>query len=111
MFSIYSYLLLVFWFAGGEPVEEDVDICGNASPILIGKDAQIRSGKCGSPSSSSSDSDSSSSGLCPTMLIFCITMKHGFAIYEIIYCKSSPVIRINVNLFGFTPFLFVCLFA
>ncbi|XP_062222850.1 transcription factor GTE10-like [Phragmites australis] len=46
---------------GGEPVEEDVDICGNASPILIEKDAQIRSSKCGSPISSSSDSESSSS--------------------------------------------------
>ncbi|GJN21509.1 hypothetical protein PR202_gb08991 [Eleusine coracana subsp. coracana] len=46
---------------GGEPVEEDVDICGNASPILIEKDAQVRGGKCGSPSSSSSDSESSSS--------------------------------------------------
>ncbi|KAL6634032.1 hypothetical protein ACP70R_026703 [Stipagrostis hirtigluma subsp. patula] len=47
---------------GSEPIEEDVDICGNASPILIEKDAQIRSGKCGgSPSSSSSDSESSSS--------------------------------------------------
>ncbi|TVU29378.1 hypothetical protein EJB05_20942 [Eragrostis curvula] len=46
---------------GSEPIEEDVDICGNASPILIEKDAQIRSGKFGSPSSSSSDSESSSS--------------------------------------------------
>ncbi|VAI58192.1 unnamed protein product [Triticum turgidum subsp. durum] len=46
---------------GGEPIEEDVDICGNASPILIGKDPQIRTNKCGSPSSSSSDSGSSSS--------------------------------------------------
>ncbi|XP_062219548.1 transcription factor GTE9-like [Phragmites australis] len=46
---------------GGEPVEEDVDICGNASPILIEKDAQIRSSKGGSPSSSSSDSEASSS--------------------------------------------------
>uniref|UniRef100_A0A0A8XYB5 Gte102 n=1 Tax=Arundo donax TaxID=35708 RepID=A0A0A8XYB5_ARUDO len=46
---------------GGEPVEEDVDICGNASPILIEKNAQIRSSKCGSRSSSSSDSESSSS--------------------------------------------------
>ncbi|GJM85455.1 hypothetical protein PR202_ga01903 [Eleusine coracana subsp. coracana] len=46
---------------GGEPVEEDVDICGNASPILIEKDAQVRGGKCGSPSSSSnSDSGSDS---------------------------------------------------
>ncbi|KAM3197347.1 hypothetical protein ACQJBY_072794 [Aegilops geniculata] len=47
---------------GGEPVEEDVDICGNASPILIEKDPQIRTSKCGSPSSSSSGSGSSSSG-------------------------------------------------
>ncbi|VAH72876.1 unnamed protein product [Triticum turgidum subsp. durum] len=46
---------------GGEPVEEDVDICGNASPILIEKDPQIRTSKCGSPSSSSSGSGSSSS--------------------------------------------------
>ncbi|KAE8800156.1 Transcription factor GTE9 [Hordeum vulgare] len=46
---------------GGEPVEEDVDICGNASPILIEKDPEIRTSKCGSPSSSSSDSGSSSS--------------------------------------------------
>ncbi|VAH73884.1 unnamed protein product [Triticum turgidum subsp. durum] len=46
---------------GAEPVEEDVDICGNASPILIEKDPQIRTDKCGSPSSSSSDSGSSSS--------------------------------------------------
>ncbi|EMS62509.1 Transcription factor GTE9 [Triticum urartu] len=46
---------------GGEPIEEDVDICGNASPILIEKDPQIRTNKCGSPSSSSSDSGSSSS--------------------------------------------------
>ncbi|KAL6899642.1 hypothetical protein ACP4OV_006300 [Aristida adscensionis] len=46
---------------GGEPIEEDVDICGNASPILLEKDAQIKSSKCGSPSSSSSDSESSSS--------------------------------------------------
>ncbi|KAJ1279846.1 hypothetical protein BS78_04G186900 [Paspalum vaginatum] len=46
---------------GGEPVEEDVDICGNASPIMLDKDAQIRSSKCGSPSSSSSGSESSSS--------------------------------------------------
>ncbi|KQK00211.1 transcription factor GTE10 isoform X2 [Brachypodium distachyon] len=46
---------------GGEPVEEDVDICGNASPILIEKDSQIKASKCGSPSSSSSDSGSSSS--------------------------------------------------
>uniref|UniRef100_A0A453P0X3 NET domain-containing protein n=1 Tax=Aegilops tauschii subsp. strangulata TaxID=200361 RepID=A0A453P0X3_AEGTS len=48
---------------GGEPIEEDVDICGNASPILIEKDPQIRTNKCGSPSSSSSDSGSSSSGV------------------------------------------------
>jgi hypothetical protein len=47
--------------AGSEPIEEDVDICGNASPIMLDKDAQIRSSKCGSPSSSSSDSGSSSS--------------------------------------------------
>jgi len=46
---------------GGEPIEEDVDICGNASPIMLDKDAQIRNSKCGSPSSSSSDSESSSS--------------------------------------------------
>uniref|UniRef100_A0A0E0K219 Bromo domain-containing protein n=1 Tax=Oryza punctata TaxID=4537 RepID=A0A0E0K219_ORYPU len=46
---------------GGEPVEEDVDICGNASPILIEKDAHNKPIKCGSPSSSSSDSGSSSS--------------------------------------------------
>ncbi|CAL4886868.1 unnamed protein product [Urochloa decumbens] len=46
---------------GGEPIEEDVDICGNASPFMLDKDAQIRSTKCGSPSSSSSDSESSSS--------------------------------------------------
>ncbi|KAG2659589.1 hypothetical protein PVAP13_1KG369800 [Panicum virgatum] len=46
---------------GSEPIEEDVDICGNASPIMLDKDAQIRSSKCGSPSSSSSDSGSSSS--------------------------------------------------
>ncbi|VAH58184.1 unnamed protein product [Triticum turgidum subsp. durum] len=46
---------------GAEPVEEDVDICGNASPILIEKDPQIITDKCGSPSSSSSDSGSSSS--------------------------------------------------
>jgi hypothetical protein len=46
---------------GGEPVEEDVDICGNTSPILIEKDPQIRTSKLGSPSSSSSDSGSSSS--------------------------------------------------
>ncbi|CAN6232351.1 unnamed protein product [Urochloa humidicola] len=46
---------------GAEPIEEDVDICGNASPIMLDKDAQIRSSKCGSPSSSSSDSESSSS--------------------------------------------------
>lgn len=46
---------------GGEPIEEDVDICGNASPVMLDKDAQIRSSKCGSPSSSSSDSESSSS--------------------------------------------------
>uniref|UniRef100_A0ACD5ZHE0 Uncharacterized protein n=1 Tax=Avena sativa TaxID=4498 RepID=A0ACD5ZHE0_AVESA len=46
---------------GGEPVEEDVDICGNTSPILIEKDPQIRTSKPGSPSSSSSDSGSSSS--------------------------------------------------
>jgi len=38
-----------------------VDICGNASPITLDKHAQIRSSKCGSPSSSSSDSGSSSS--------------------------------------------------
>ena len=49
--------------SGGEPIEEDVDICGNASPILIEKDPQIRTNKCGSPSSSSSDSGSSSSGV------------------------------------------------
>ncbi|KAG2652133.1 hypothetical protein PVAP13_1NG333900 [Panicum virgatum] len=46
---------------GSEPIEEDVDICGNASPIMLDKHAQIRSSKCGSPSSSSSDSGSSSS--------------------------------------------------
>ncbi|OEL35923.1 Transcription factor GTE8 [Dichanthelium oligosanthes] len=46
---------------GGEPIEEDVDICGNASPIMLDKDSQIKSSKCGSPSSSSSDSESSSS--------------------------------------------------
>ncbi|KAF0929364.1 hypothetical protein E2562_021392 [Oryza meyeriana var. granulata] len=46
---------------GGEPVEEDVDICGNASPILIEKDAHNKPSKGGSPSSSSSDSGSSSS--------------------------------------------------
>ncbi|KAM0842837.1 hypothetical protein ACQ4PT_058095 [Festuca glaucescens] len=46
---------------GGEPIEEDVDICGNTSPILIEKDPQIRTSKLGSPSSSSSDSGSSSS--------------------------------------------------
>ncbi|KAG8071339.1 hypothetical protein GUJ93_ZPchr0006g41650 [Zizania palustris] len=45
---------------GAEPVEEDVDICGNASPIKIENDAQNRASKCGSPSSSSSDSGSSS---------------------------------------------------
>ncbi|XP_051193952.1 transcription factor GTE11 [Lolium perenne] len=46
---------------GGEPIEEDVDICGNTSPILIEKDPQIKASKLGSPSSSSSDSGSSSS--------------------------------------------------
>nr|CAB3447149.1 unnamed protein product [Digitaria exilis] len=46
---------------GGEPIEEDVDICGNASPIMLDKDAQIKNSKFGSPSSSSSDSESSSS--------------------------------------------------
>uniref|UniRef100_K3YR54 Bromo domain-containing protein n=1 Tax=Setaria italica TaxID=4555 RepID=K3YR54_SETIT len=46
---------------GGEPIEEDVDICGNASPIMLDKDAQLRSNKCVSPSSSSSESESSSS--------------------------------------------------
>ncbi|WVZ94498.1 hypothetical protein U9M48_040384 [Paspalum notatum var. saurae] len=30
-------------------LEEDVDICGNASPIMLDKDAQIKSSKCGSP--------------------------------------------------------------
>ena len=52
-----------FVHSGAEPVEEDVDICGNASPILIEKDPQIITDKCGSPSSSSSDSGSSSSGV------------------------------------------------
>ena len=52
-----------FVHSGGEPIEEDVDICGNASPILIEKDPQIRTSKCGSPSSSSSGSGSSSSGV------------------------------------------------
>lgn len=70
-----------------------MDICGNASPILIEKDAQIRSGKCGSPSSSSSDSDSSSSGLCCTMLTRCIIMINGFSNC----CQYSSVILINVN--------------
>uniref|UniRef100_A0A0D9VHX5 Bromo domain-containing protein n=1 Tax=Leersia perrieri TaxID=77586 RepID=A0A0D9VHX5_9ORYZ len=46
---------------GGEPVEEDVDICGNASPILIEKDEHNKPSKGVSPSSSSSDSGSSSS--------------------------------------------------
>uniref|UniRef100_K3YRS1 Bromo domain-containing protein n=1 Tax=Setaria italica TaxID=4555 RepID=K3YRS1_SETIT len=54
---------------GGEPIEEDVDICGNASPIMLDKDAQLRSNKCVSPSSSSSESESSSSGLCLTVFI------------------------------------------
>ena len=49
--------------SGGEPVEEDVDICGNTSPIQIEKGPQIRNSKLGSPSSSSSDSGSSSSGV------------------------------------------------
>ncbi|XP_073013259.1 transcription factor GTE10-like isoform X2 [Typha latifolia] len=51
----------------GDPVEEDIDICGNDPPISsypaisIEKDAQLRSSKCSSSSSSSSDSGSSSS--------------------------------------------------
>ncbi|KAL5208567.1 hypothetical protein ABZP36_033002 [Zizania latifolia] len=46
---------------GAELVEEDVDICGNASPVKIENEAQNRTSKCGSPSSSSSDSGSFSS--------------------------------------------------
>jgi hypothetical protein len=93
-----------FGVAGGEPVEEDVDICGNASPILIEKDAQIRSGKCGSPSSSSSDSESSSSGLCLTffILICIISMIHDFANR----CENSLVFLTNTNVS-----LVLCLFC
>uniref|UniRef100_A0A804PJX3 Transcription factor GTE8 n=1 Tax=Zea mays TaxID=4577 RepID=A0A804PJX3_MAIZE len=69
---------------GGEPIEEDVDICGNASPIMLDKDAQIRNSKCGSPSSSSSDSESSSSGLC-LMVFICISLYH----YRQFLCKES----------------------
>jgi hypothetical protein len=78
-----------------------VDICGNASPILIEKDAQIRSVKCGSPSSSSSDSESSSSGLCPTVLILIciINTMHDFANC----CENSSVINVSLVL---CPFLF-----
>ncbi|CAL9144512.1 unnamed protein product [Musa hybrid cultivar] len=52
---------------GNEPAEEDVDIVGNDPPVssyppvVIEKDAMLRSGKCSSSNSSSSDSGSSSS--------------------------------------------------
>jgi hypothetical protein len=81
-----------------------VDICGNASPILIEKDAQIRSGKCSSPRSSSSDSESSSSGLCLTVfiLICIISMIRDFADC----CENSLVFLTNTNIS-----LVLCLFC
>lgn len=69
-FMQHHSTLTTSFSAGGDPVEEDVDICGNASPILIEKDAHNNPNKCGSPSSSSSDSGSSSSGLCSSVLTY-----------------------------------------
>lgn len=71
-----------------------MDICGNASPIMLDKDAQIKSNKCGSPSSSSSGSESSSSGLC-LMVFICICLYHYrhscvkkvLLFFPVLYCK------------------------
>jgi hypothetical protein len=93
--------------AVGEPIEEDVDICGNASPIMLDKDAQIRSSKCGgTPSCSSSGSESSSSGLCFMVFIYIYFYYYRHCIIKMLfslpflYCKSFE------NMV--TDFLFYC---
>lgn len=53
---------------GTQPVDEDVDIIGNAPPVSsyppmeIAKESTLKSEKCSSSSDSSTDSSSSSSG-------------------------------------------------
>jgi hypothetical protein len=86
-----------------------VDICGNASPIMLDKDAQIRSSKCGSPSSSSSDSESSSSGLC-LMVFICICFYNNYRhscvkkvllFFPVLYCKFFE----NMDIISSRPFV------
>lgn len=85
-----------------------MDICGNASPIMLDKGAQIRSSKCGSPSSSSSDSESSSSGLC-LMVFICICFfhyRHSYVkkvllLFRIRHCKLSENMDISSHPFSF----------
>jgi hypothetical protein len=94
---------------GSEPIEEDVDICGNASPIMLDKDAQIRSSKCGSPSSSSSDSGSSSSGLCLTVFI-CICFyyyRHSCVKKMLLFFPTLCVNSLKTSLLSLRVLLFL----
>lgn len=105
-----SQFLFVGLNAGGEPIEEDVDICGNASPIMLDKDAQIKNSKFGSPSSSSSDSDSSSSGLCLTFFnrICSYYYRHSCVKKMLFIPVLSPHIFVSLNVVSIIYSYYVC---